>query len=197
VIESNPYSSSADEVFQKTGVKELCEYYEVGLVNLSKDVLIPVEKDYLVLRDFRVPRMVLKADRLINVPVMKTHPLTTVSLSLKNMIGLIPGRKAIYHPRISEAIIDIMNVRKPDLNILDAMICLEGDKERKTKKMDLIMASQDAVALDTIACKVMGINPINVEHIFRAGYSNIGEYAEKNIQVVGQKVENVRDKFLV
>jgi uncharacterized protein (DUF362 family) len=194
VVESNPYSISAEEAFEKTGTKELCEYYGAGLVNLSKDIIVPVERDYLILKNFRAPRTVLKADVFINLPVMKTHPKTTVSLSLKNMLGIIPGGKAIYHPRITEAIIDVMRVRSPDLNILDGIIGMEG-REGRPKEMDLVMASRDAVALDIIACRVMGINPINVEHVFRAGYSGLGEYAEKNIQVVGQSIENVRERF--
>jgi uncharacterized protein (DUF362 family) len=195
VIESNPYSHSMMEAFEKTGALELCEYYGAKIVNLSEDRLIPVERDYIVLKNFRAPRTILKADVLINIPVMKTHPITTVSLCLKNMIGLIPGRKSIYHPRISEAIVDIMQVRKPDLNILDGIIASEGREIRKPKEMNLIMASTDAVALDTIACRVMGINPLNVEHIYKAGYYGVGENVERNIQVVGERVEDVRDRF--
>jgi|Deesub1362A_J573_1020465.scaffolds.fasta_scaffold00350_30 uncharacterized protein (DUF362 family) len=195
VIESNPYSHKMEEVFEKTGAQELCEYYGAKIVNLSEDRLIPVELDYLVLKNFKAPSTILKADFLINLPVMKTHPITKVSLALKNMMGIIPGSKAIYHPRISEAIVDVMRVRKPDLNILDGIVGVEGRAGRKPKEMDLIMASTDAVALDTIACKVMGVNPINVEHIYMAGYYGIGEYVERKIQVVGETVENVRDKF--
>jgi uncharacterized protein (DUF362 family) len=88
-----------------------------------------------------------------------------------------------------------MQVRKPDLNILDGIIASEGREIRKPKEMDLIMASTDAVALDTIACRVMGINPLNVEHIYKAGYYGVGENVERNIQVVGEKVEDVRDRF--
>jgi uncharacterized protein (DUF362 family) len=79
---------------------------------------------------------------------------------------------------------------------MDGIICTEGSgQRRRQKRMDLILASEDTVALDITACRIMGINPINVEHIFRAGYSGFGEYTEKNITIVGRSVDEVRDKF--
>ncbi len=193
VVESDGYYATADEAFEKTGARELCEYYGAKVLNLSKDICVPVKRDYNALKDFKVPGTILKADFLVNVPVMKTHELTTVSLSLKNMLGMIPGKKMLYHPRIEEAICDVMKVRKPDLNILDATTALAFGMP---KKMDLIMASSDAVALDAIACRVMGINPDAVEHILRAGYYNLGVSILQKIQVVGEQVESIREKFI-
>jgi len=193
VVESDGYYATAEEAFEITGARELCEYYGAKLVNLSKDMCIPVKRDYNALVDFKVPRTILKADFLVNMPVMKTHELTTVSLSLKNMLGIIHGKKMLYHPRVEEAICDVMKVRKPDLNILDATTALAFGRP---KKMDLVMASCDAVALDAVACKVMGINPDAVEHIVRAGYYNFGTALLKKIQVVGEQIENVREKFI-
>lgn len=193
VVESDGYYATADEAFEKTGARELCEYYGAKVLNLSKDICVPVKRDYNALKDFKVPGTILKADFLVNVPVMKTHELTTVSLSLKNMLGMIPGKKMLYHPRIEEAICDVMKVRKPDLNILDATTALAFGMP---KKMDLIMASSDAVALDAIACRVMGINPDAVEHILRAGYYNLGVSILQKIQVVGEQVGSVREKFI-
>ena len=193
VVESDGYYATADEAFEKTGARELCEYYGAKLLNLSRDMCVPVKREYSALVNFKVPATILKADFLINMPVMKTHELTTVSLSLKNMLGIMPGKKMLYHPRIEEAICDVMKVKKPDLNILDATTALAFGRP---KKMDMIMASYDAVALDAVACKVMGINPDAVEHIVRAGYYNLGIALLKKIQVVGEPIESVREKFI-
>jgi uncharacterized protein (DUF362 family) len=143
-----------------------------------------------------MPRTVLKADVFINMPKMKTSETTTVNLGLMNIFDLIPGRKEIYYPRIAESICDFLAIKSPDLNIMDGIVGIEGiGRRRRTKQMDLILASRDIVALDTIACRVMGINPVNVEHVFRAGYSGLGEYTEKNIRIVGRSVDEVRYKF--
>ncbi|MEE8402215.1 MAG: DUF362 domain-containing protein [Candidatus Hydrothermarchaeaceae archaeon] len=195
VVGNGGQGVEAGECFERTGVSELCERYDSYTVNLGKDVRIPVERDYLVLKNFKMPTAILKADVFINMPKMKTSQTTAVSLGLMNLFDIIP-RKAVYYPRITESICDLMNIRSPDVNIMDGVVCMEGSgPRRRPKRMDLVLASRDTVALDTIACRVMGISPVNVEHIFRAGYSGLGEYTEKNIKVVGRPVDDARDKF--
>lgn len=196
VVGSDSQEMKAEDCFERTGVTELCERYYADTVNLGKDAKIPIERDGLVLKNFKMPATVLKADVFINMPKMKTDETTTVSLGLMNVSDLIPGKKGIYYPKIAESICDFLAIRSPDVNIMDGIVCMEGTgQRRRTKQMDIILASKDIVALDTIACRVMGINPVNVEHVFRAGYSGLGEYTEKNIRVVGRPIDEVRYKF--
>ncbi len=198
VAESNGYFSTAEEAFAATGAKEICDYYGAELVNLSTDITVPVKRDFTVFKDFKVPRTILKADVLINLPVMKTHSLTTVGLSLMNCFGIIPGKKSIYHPRIAETVCDLLKIKTPDLNIMDGMIGMEGHEiNGRPKRLDLVLASTDAVALDTVCCKVMGINPEQVEHIERAAFYGFGEATLKRIEIVGEKIEDVRQRFLL
>lgn len=199
VAESNGTNETADRIFSVTGINDLCKKYGVKTVNLSRDELIPVDRDYSILKGFKCPRTILKADVLINVPKMKTHHISTVSLGLKNMMGIIPGHKGIYHPNLAEAIADILSIRQPTLNILDGLVAFEshGAFRGKAKIMNLLMASTDVVSLDTVACRIMGINPIHVEHIVKAAYYGYGEYAEKKIEIFGEKIENVRNRFEV
>ncbi|MEE8168796.1 MAG: DUF362 domain-containing protein [Candidatus Hydrothermarchaeales archaeon] len=196
VVESNGYYTTAEEAFEATGAKDICDYYGAKFVNLSSDICIPVKRDYSVFKDFKTPRTVMKADVLVNLPVMKTHSLATVSLSLMNLLGIIPGKKATYHPKLVETICDLMKIRKPDLNIMDGMIAMEGDEIKGyPKRMDLVLASTDAVALDTVCCKVMGLNPGQVEHIVKAAYYGFGESTLKRIEVVGENIDAVRERF--
>jgi uncharacterized protein (DUF362 family) len=198
VVESNGYVTTADEAYEATGAKEICEYYGAEFVNLSSDICIQVKRDYAVFKDFKTPRTILKADVLINLPVMKTHSIATVALSLMNLFGIIPGKKAIYHPRLADTICDLLKIRKPDLNIMDGMIGMEGDETRGyPKKLDLVLASTDPVALDTVCCKIMGINPDQVEHITRAAYYGFGESTLKRIEILGEKIEDVRERFFL
>lgn len=195
VVGNDGQRMKADECFERSGIKELCEKYGADTVNLNNDVCVPVNRDYRVLKNFKMPTTILKADVFINMPKMKTHRTTNVSLGLMNIFDLISGR-GIYHPQIAESICDLMNIRKPDINIMDGVIGMEGTgPRRRPKRMDLILTGRDTVALDTIACRVMGINPANVEHIVRAGYYGLGEYAEKNIKIVGRSIEDARDRF--
>lgn len=193
VIDCGHPGVKAEEVYQSTGARDVCNYYGATFVDLKEDILIPVKKEFRVLRDFRLPRTLLKADSLVNVSVMKTNQLTGVALSLRNMFDLIPEGSVKYQSKIEDAICDILSFRKPDLNIIDGTTAIEG---QRPKKMNLLLASQDPVALDTVACKVMGINPAMVEHIVKAGFYNLGETLLKKIEVVGERIESVRERFI-
>lgn len=196
VVGADGHGQKAQDCFERTGVSELCEKYYADTIDIGRDVKIPVEQDVPLLKNLKMPKTILKADVFINMPKMKTDETTTVSLGLMNIFDIIPGKREIYRPKIAESICEFLSIRKPDLNILDGIIGIEGSGgRRRTKQMDLILASRDIVAMDTIACRIMGINPINVEHVFRAGYSGIGEYTEKNIRVVGRSIDEVRSKF--
>ncbi len=197
VIESNGFSSTAEEAAEKSGVMDVCSYFDVPFVNLSEDLMIPVRGETKALGSSGIPRTFLKADLLLNLPVMKTHILTTVSLGLKNMFGILPGKKSTYHSRLSDAICDVAKIRRPDLTIMDGIIGMEGSGpiSGSPKKMDLILASEDVLALDVTACRVMRINPVHVDHIQKAAYYDLGEDNPSRIEVHGEPIEDVWERF--
>jgi uncharacterized protein (DUF362 family) len=197
VIESNGFSESAEEAAEKSGLMEVCNYFEVPFVNLSSDIKIPVKGDLKALQNTKFPRTFLKADFLINLPVMKTHILSIVSLGMKNMYGIVTEKKSTHHSRLSDAICDVAKVRKPDLTVMDGIIGMEGEGpiSGSPKKMDLTLASEDVLALDFTACRVMRINPAHVDHLQKAAYYGLGEDNPARIKVVGEKIEDVWSKF--
>jgi len=199
IIESNGYLATAEESFEASGLKTMCDYFGVKLVNLSNDAKVPLKREFKALQDFKCPRTFLKADAIINVPVMKTHSLTTVSLGMKNMFGIVGERKNSYHNKLSDTVCDVLSIRKPELNVMDATIGMEGEGpiHGRPKRMNLLLASTDIVALDITVCKVMKINPAQVEHIQKAAYYGLGEASEGKIEVVGEMIQNIWERFLV
>lgn len=198
VVEGNGYMANAEENYEKSGMNAICEAQDVPFINLSKDILVPLKGNFKSLHNMEVPKTILKADFFVNLPVMKTHSLTTVTLSMKNLLGIIPRRKSVYHPKITETITDVIKVRKPDLNIMDGIVGMEGNGpvDGRSKRMDLVLASEDALAMDLVCCKIMRVNPVSVEHLMRAGYYGLGESNWKNIEVVGETIENVWNRFM-
>ncbi|MFV2041400.1 MAG: DUF362 domain-containing protein [Candidatus Hydrothermarchaeales archaeon] len=199
VMESDGFTDSASMAAEKTGVLEVCSYFDVPFVNLSSDIQIPVKLELRALNNVKVPRTFLKADFIVNLPVMKTHILSIVSLGMKNMFGILPRPRSTYHSKLSDAICDVLTIRKPDLTIMDGIIGMEGDGPitGSPKKMDLLLASTDVLALDVTACRVMRINPVHVDHIQKAAYYDLGEDNPSKIQVKGEKIEDVWSKFTV
>jgi len=105
---------------------------------------------------------------IVNVPVMKTHTLTRLTLCLKNLFGLLQDKdKVAFHWGISKTLCDIYSIFKPSINILDAtyVMDMDGPIEGRVKKADFLMVSGDALALDLAACEIIGIAPEKIEHL--------------------------------
>ncbi len=91
----------------------------------------------------------------------------------------------------------MMKIRRPDLTIMDGIVGMEGNGpvDGRSKRMNLVLASEDAIAMDLVCCKIMRVNPVQVEHIQKACYYGLGECKWSNIKVVGERIENVWSRF--
>ena len=115
-----------------------------------------------------VSRMVLEADVLISLPKFKTHGLTVITGAIKNSYGILPGaQKAKLHQaagspdRFHEAVVEVFRLRVPDLFILDAVVGMEGNGPASPdlREIGLILASDNAVALDSVMAFMVGCDP--------------------------------------
>jgi uncharacterized protein (DUF362 family)/Pyruvate/2-oxoacid:ferredoxin oxidoreductase delta subunit len=138
----------------------------------------------------------VKYDKVISVPLMKTHVQALVTLSLKNMMGLVPGRAKheLHKKGLHRSIADLNTVVKPDIALIDATWCMEGNGPigGTAKKMDLLIASTDPVAADTVGTIVMGIDPMQVRHIVACEEAGLGTM---DFEVVGEKIDDVASEF--
>jgi uncharacterized protein (DUF362 family)/Pyruvate/2-oxoacid:ferredoxin oxidoreductase delta subunit len=112
----------------------------------------------------------LEADFIINIPKLKTHTQMLMSLGVKNMFGCVVGfRKPEWHFRtgvdrglFARLLTQIYAAVKPGLTILDGILAMEGQgpgRSGKPRRLDLLMASDDAVALDMAVCRALGMDP--------------------------------------
>ncbi len=137
---------------------------DCGLVNLSRVESRIVDSPFGALP---LPQIALES-RIINVPVLKTHGLTSLTLGIKNLFGLLQTRqKSRYHGAIDELLVYLLEMFKPAINILDASYSMDGDgpTSGKVKRTDFLMASRNVISLDAAACEAAGINPKSIKHI--------------------------------
>lgn len=134
---------------------------------------------------------------IINVPKFKTHSLMTYTGAIKNLYGLLPGNtKKILHSQFpkrrdfASLLVSLYLHVKPAINIVDAVVCLEGDgpgSAGQPRKLSLIMASEDAFALDAVAAKIMNIStlsiPTNAVALAR------GLLDESKIELLGESID--------
>ncbi len=121
-------------------------------------------------RRIRVARPVLEADVFVNVPKWKTHMLTGVSLAIKNLLGIIhDDQRMLFHRNdIIEKIVDIVLVRKPELNVIDGLWAMEGQAPfhgETIRDFGGILAGTDILACDMVAAELMGFEIREIPHL--------------------------------
>lgn len=137
---------------------------------------------------YKIPR-ILKESKIINVPVLKTHVLTGVTLGIKNLFGLVQDRnKSKYHFRINGVLSDLAAIQ-PHINILDATYGMDGDGpvDGKVHRTDFLLASRSVVALDLAACELIGVEPDSIEHLRLAAQRYGADY-----KIVGSSLKKLR-----
>jgi len=194
-----------DPAFRKAGIAKVVEEEEAELVNFDAGPLVQKKVEGNILKSFWVSRKVLDADVLVTLPKLKTHTLTRLTGAVKNQLGLLPGgTKPALHQRFPEldnfcrALVEINLAVRFDLAVMDGVLALEGGGSEKglPKHAGVILASRDLVALDTIAAKIMGMDPFDVPTNLVGKECGLGESDLSQIEVRGDTLKDRINPFL-
>ena len=141
----------------------------------------------------KIHRDLKNADVFINVPILKNHNSTIVSLAMKNLMGVVWDRRYYHSNDLSQCIADFLTYRKPDLNIIDGYRMLSRNGPRGVSVADVadlkaLIAGKDIVAVDAAATKMFGRQPEGINHIRIAnemglGNMNLDQLSIKRIMV--------------
>ena len=199
IAEGTTVGLDAREVFEATGYRKVASRLGVELVDLNSapTVLVEVPKG-IALKSVHVARLALEVDALINVPVMKTHNQTTITLALKNMKGVLApqGKRKDHFVGLNQAIADMNTILRQTVVVLDGIVAQErnGPVVGDPVDLGLLLSAGNPVAADAIAARVMGFDPAQVEHIALSAAHGLGPM--EDIEVVGEPLEAVRRPFV-
>jgi uncharacterized protein (DUF362 family) len=173
IVESDASAMKCEHVFKILGYEKLAENYGVTLVNLSKEKAD--EKDVMVgghSFHVAVPRIIQDADLRINIPKIKyTIRGIKITCALKNIFGCNPYEKKFrYHPRLGEVIVAVNKAMRFDLCLVDGNV-VSGVRSRR---LGLVMASKDLVAIDVAAARIAGEDPSTIRYIELAYKEGLG-----------------------
>ncbi len=135
-----------------------------------------------------VPEPVARADFFVNCPKFKAHPWTTVTFSMKNYIGIQDDRHRLidHDHRLHEKVRDLQHVLQPRLVAIDAITAGEGRMlTPKPFHLGLVILGDNQLAVDSVSCAILGIDPLTVEHLRLAFESGFGPVDLAAIDVVG------------
>src|SRR5271155_4594157 len=156
------------------------------------------------LKELYLPKTVLGVDFLVSMPKLKTHHWAGVTLSLKNMFGIVPGscygwpKNVLHWAGIDNAILDITAAVRPDFAIVDGILGMEGNGpiQGTPKSCGVLILGDDPVAVDATCCRVMGLLPEKVKYIAQAA-TLLGHIQEEQIQQLGESIASCRTPFAV
>jgi uncharacterized protein (DUF362 family) len=170
-----------DAMIERTGVKKYC-FEEVPQVE------IPLTHEGR-LRDYLfTPEPVARADFFVNCPKFKAHPWTTVTFSMKNYIGIQDDRhRLIDHDHaLNRKVADLQYIIQPQLVVIDGIIAGEGRMLTPIpRNMNLLILGNNQVAVDAVGCRIVGLDPLGVEHIRLAHERGFGPVSLGAIKLGG------------
>jgi len=186
-VDADPLVADADMIWtqfepvaEEQGWMEWADRMDVPLVNLTKTEkvhfdfgkesatgIVPVSKE------------LVDADVIISAPTMKTHLLTSITIGMKNMYGTFPQEnKAKYHRfGIEEVICDVNRAFTPNLTVIDGTVGGDawGPLSCTPVYAQTVIASNDVVSADAVACQLMGYDPYDIVHLKRAHEEGLGD----------------------
>ncbi len=195
-----------EAIVEAIGLREYLGPLESTFVDLNVDEvrLVSLRTRASRLKKMYLPVSVLRADIVVSMPKLKTHHWAGVTLSLKNMFGIVPGRcygwpKNILHwAGISKSILDLNSTVRPDFAIVDGITGMEGDGplEGLPKSSGILVMGDDPVSVDSTCARAMGLLPERVGYLERASLF-LGNMKKEKIEQIGESLARVTQRFAV
>ena len=198
-VGDSPGFGSTSSVAQAAGISDVCREEGVQLIDFT-DPQTTKTPQQAQIHSLPLASAVLRADAVVNIAKLKTHGLTRYTGAVKNLFGCLPGKlKAQMHLRMEEIdrfadlLLDVYLTVDPVLSIVDGIVAMEGNGPRNgdPRHVGVLVAGRDAVAVDTVACKIVGIDPDTVPTIIAARRRGIGCSDLDKIQVIGAPLQQV------
>jgi uncharacterized protein (DUF362 family) len=188
-----PTSSNSRNCYKLSGIEDAAKAAGALVVPADdfnyKEVKIPGGK---TLKTAHVHELILSSDVFINVPVLKHHSSTHLSIAMKNLMGIVRNRMEYHLTGLDQCIADFCLYCKPQLNIVDAYRVLRsngpaGPRDGSPADVELkktLLLSRDIVAVDAAATKIFGMNPEDIKYIKIAHEKKIGNMNLKELKIV-------------
>ncbi|MFA4875714.1 MAG: DUF362 domain-containing protein [bacterium] len=186
---------SNEQTWERTGIRAAC--LEAGISEAAFEASGSVARDGLM-----IARAALDADYVVNLPKFKTHGLTIMTLAAKNLYGCINGmQKTALHreckniPEFADVVARVAGIVKPALTIIDGIVAMAGNGPSAGTLVELgvIAAGTDVHALDAACCRLVGLDPRELDTLAAAQRQGLWDGAEE-IDLAGDPLDTLRPK---
>jgi uncharacterized protein (DUF362 family) len=189
--ESSQIGDDTLEAYKLTGIQDIAQKWKVTLLDFKKDNQIPIDVPYgKVLKRVLVAETVKKVDYLINLPILKVHSQTTVTIGMKNLKGCIPDQeKSRFHRlNLDQCIADLNTVLIPNLTIIDATLCsFNWELGGMPVRLNTVLAGKNNLAVDIVAASMLGYGVGEISHLQLSAQAHLGPANMEEIHIVSPK----------
>lgn len=206
LAEGASHNRDSEDLFRRSGYEAVAKRRGIRLVDLNYDDVTPVKcvnPRATWLKEMFLPRTITSADIIISVPKMKTHKLAGITLSLKNMFGILPGmaygwpKNILHWNGIPLSICEVNGTIKTHYSIVDGVVGMEGHGPimGTARKVGVLIMGDNSLGVDATGARVMGVDPARVDYLAMAHRIKLGSLRREDIAVAGETVERVRTDF--
>jgi uncharacterized protein (DUF362 family) len=207
VAEGPGHRRDNEYLLSASGLYDVLQEHSIRYVDLNTDNvrLTALKSAFTRFNQLYLPETLFNADLLVSMPKLKTHHWAGVTLSLKNMFGVVPGsvygwpKNALHWAGIDGSIVDInSSLPLPRFAIVDGVVGMEGNGplQGQAKKSGVLLFGSDLVAVDATAARLMMIEPRKVKYLETAG-EFLGNLSYEEIEQIGERLERHAQDFQV
>ncbi len=188
---------------KRGGLQAVAEEMDIPFADFAQGSTVSFPEGKLI-KQFTIANGVLEADGLVSLSKLKSHGLTRMTGAVKNQFGCVPGMlKGEFHARMpdidrfSQMLVDLNCLLAPRLYIMDGIVAMEGNGPRNgdPRPMNVLLFSDDPVALDATVCRMMNLNPELVGTVTYGQEFGLGSYTD--VEIVGDPLESFVAKDFV
>ena len=185
-----------EATYKILGVEQFCAEHNIRILRVdpeggTEDWVELRPEGAKKLRRFHIPRILNEAC-LINLPVLKSHVVSIMTLGMKNPMGILPrpDRRAMHTFGIDQSIVDMNLGIKPDLTIIDGSVGQDGEGPLYGDKADLqvLVAGRNSLAVDLVSCQLVGVKPRDIPHLKLA----LEQQGKPSWSLVGEEISVIK-----
>jgi len=206
LAEGTSHNRDSELLFRRSGYEALAKRRGIRFVDLNYDDVDRVKcvnPRATLLKEMSLPRTITMADVIVSVPKLKTHKLAGITLSMKNMFGILPGmvygwpKNILHWNGIPLSICEINGTIKTHYSVIDAVVGMEGHGPimGTARKVGALIMGDNALAVDATAARVMGVDPARVDYLAMAHKIKLGSLRREDIAVAIGSLNRFRTDF--
>jgi uncharacterized protein (DUF362 family) len=179
VIVTDIPCNDARRTFTRSGIMEAASKNGANVILPTEDDYVKVDINGKILTTWPVLKYFVETDRFINMPIVKQHSLSSCTIAMKNLYGILGGGRYRLHQSIDQSIVDLAEFIKPTLTVVDATHVLmrggpQGGSLSDVNIENCIICATDQVAADARGAEFLNLKPEQVGHIMLAEKSGLG-----------------------